>query len=277
MATTPKTKAENLSVESRLKSLYKLQTILSEIDRIRFVRGELPFEVRDLEDQIEGLHTRIEKYRADIEEFRRKSAAEQNHILDAQKQIETYRQQIDNVRNNREYDLLTKEVEYQTLEIELAEKHINEYARAIDTKTAEIEATESELVDRNHILDEKRQELEEIVNETKQDEEKLRAEALALEPKIDERTLNAFKRIRKNARNGLGIVYIQRNACGGCFNRIPPQRQMEIKMHKKIIVCEYCGRIMIDPELAGVKIDVPVSEKPARAKRTVRKSASKGE
>ena len=251
MATTPKTKAENLSVESRLKSLYKLQTILSEIDRIRFVRGELPFEVRDLEDQIEGLHTRIEKYRADIEEFRRKSAAEQNHILDAQKQIETYRQQIDNVRNNREYDLLTKEVEYQTLEIELAEKHINEYARAIDTKTAEIEATESELVDRNHILDEKRQELEEIVNETKQDEEKLRAEALALEPKIDERTLNAFKRIRKNARNGLGIVYIQRNACGGCFNRIPPQRQMEIKMHKKIIVCEYCGRIMIDPELAG--------------------------
>lgn len=277
MATTPKTKAENLSVESRLKSLYKLQTILSEIDRIRFVRGELPFEVRDLEDQIEGLHTRIEKYRADIEGFRRKSAAEQNHILDAQKQIETYRQQIDNVRNNREYDLLTKEVEYQTLEIELAEKHINEYARAIDTKTAEIEATESELVDRNHILDEKRQELEEIVNETKQDEEKLRAEALALEPKIDERTLNAFKRIRKNARNGLGIVYIQRNACGGCFNRIPPQRQMEIKMHKKIIVCEYCGRIMIDPELAGVKIDVPVSEKPARAKRTVRKSASKGE
>ena len=277
MATTPKTKAENLSVESRLKSLYKLQTILSEIDRIRFVRGELPFEVRDLEDQIEGLHTRIEKYRADIEEFRRKSAAEQNHILDAQKQIETYRQQIDNVRNNREYDLLTKEVEYQTLEIELAEKHINEYARAIDSKTAEIEATESELVDRNHILDEKRQELEEIVNETKQDEEKLRAEALALEPKIDERTLNAFKRIRKNARNGLGIVYIQRNACGGCFNRIPPQRQMEIKMHKKIIVCEYCGRIMIDPELAGVKIDVPVSEKPARAKRTVRKSASKGE
>lgn len=181
------------------------------------------------------------------------------------------------MRNNREYDLLTKEVEYQTLEIELAEKHINEYARAIDTKTAEIEATESELVDRNHILDEKRQELEEIVNETKQDEEKLRAEALALEPKIDERTLNAFKRIRKNARNGLGIVYIQRNACGGCFNRIPPQRQMEIKMHKKIIVCEYCGRIMIDPELAGVKIDVPVSEKPARAKRTVRKSASKGE
>lgn len=252
MATPTKSKAENLSVESRLKSLYKLQTILSEIDRIRFVRGELPFEVRDLEDQIEGLHTRIEKYKSDIEELNRKSVAEQNHINDARHQIDIYREQIDNVRNNREYDLLTKEVEYQTLEIELAEKHINEYARGVETKTAEIEATEAELVDRNHILDEKRHELEEIVSETKQDEEKLRAEALALEPKIDERTLTAFKRIRKNARNGLGIVYIQRNACGGCFNRIPPQRQMEIKMHKKIIVCEYCGRIMIDPELAGV-------------------------
>lgn len=274
MATSSKTKAENLSVESRLKSLYKLQTILSEIDRIRFVRGELPFEVRDLEDQIEGLHTRIDKYRADIEEFRRKTEAEQTHIQNARNQIEIYRQQIDNVRNNREYDLLTKEMEYQNLEIELAEKHIGEYARSIDARTAEIEATEGELVDRNHILEEKRKELEEIVSETKHDEEKLRAEALALEPKIDERTLNAFRRIRKNARNGLGIVYIQRNACGGCFNRIPPQRQMEIKMHKKIIVCEYCGRIMIDPELAGVKLDTPAAEKPSRAKRTTRKSAA---
>ncbi|MDE6588006.1 MAG: hypothetical protein K2K40_06680 [Paramuribaculum sp.] len=275
MATPTKSKAESLSVESRLKSLYKLQTILSEIDRIRFVRGELPFEVRDLEDQIEGLHTRIEKYKSDIEELNRKSVAEQNHINDARRQIDIYREQIDNVRNNREYDLLTKEVEYQTLEIELAEKHINEYARGVETKTAEIEATEAELVDRNHILDEKRQELEEIVSETKQDEEKLRAEALALEPKIDERTLTAFKRIRKNARNGLGIVYIQRNACGGCFNRIPPQRQMEIKMHKKIIVCEYCGRIMIDPELAGIKPEVQApAEKPSRAKRAASKAAS---
>ena len=136
-------------------------------------------------------------------------------------------------------------------------------------------STEAELVDRGHILEEKKQELEEIVNETRQDEEKLRAEALALEPKIDERTLNAFKRIRKNARNGLGIVYIQRNACGGCFNRIPPQRQMEIKMHKKIIVCEYCGRIMIDPELAGIKSEAPAAEtKPKRTARTARKAAA---
>ena len=157
------------------------------------------------------------------------------------------------MRNNREFDLLSKEIEFQSLEIELCQKHINEYARVIDNKSREIAATEETLVDRNHILQEKKTELEEIVSETRQDEERLREQAKALEPSIDARTLAAFKRIRKNARNGLGVVYVQRNACGGCFNRIPAQKQMEIKMHKKIIVCEYCGRIMIDSELAGVQ------------------------
>ena len=255
MATTDnKNKAEQgLSVESRLKSLYELQTILSQIDRIKTVRGELPLEVRDLEDLIEGLHTRISNFRADIEEIRKKSAAAQVKIQESQAKIDTYKMQLDNVRNNREFDLLTKEIEFQTLEIQLAEKHINEFARAIEAKEAEIAATEENLKDQEHILTEKRAELEEIVSETKQDEERLREQAKALEPKVDARTLAAFKRIRKNARNGLGIVYIQRDACGGCFNRIPPQKQMEIKMHKKIIVCEYCGRIMIDPELAGIE------------------------
>ena len=255
MATTEnKSKAEqSLSVESRLKSLYELQTILSQIDRIKTVRGELPLEVRDLEDMIEGLHTRISNYHADIEEIRKKSAAAQVKIHESQAKIDTYKVQLDNVRNNREFDLLTKEIEFQTLEIQLAEKHINEFARQIESKEAEIAATEENLKDQEHILTEKRQELEETVSETKQDEERLREQAKALEPKVDARTLAAFKRIRKNARNGLGIVYIQRDACGGCFNRIPPQKQMEIKMHKKIIVCEYCGRIMIDPELAGVE------------------------
>lgn len=156
------------------------------------------------------------------------------------------------MRNNREFDLLSKEIEYQTLEIQLSEKRINQYAREIDNKNADIAAAEETLTDRNHILADKRRQLEEIVSETKKDEERLRLQAKELEPQIDARTLTAFKRIRKNARNGLGVVYIQRNACGGCFNRIPPQKQMEIKMHKKIIVCEYCGRIMIDPDLAGV-------------------------
>ena len=254
MATSDKNKSEQtLSVESRLKSLYELQTILSQIDRIRTVRGELPLEVKDLEDSIEGLTTRISNFQQEIEDLRKKTIAEKEKINESQSKIATYKVQLDNVRNNREFDLLSKEIEFQTLEIELSEKHINEYQRVIENKTAEIASTEETLSDRQHILTEKKAELDEIVSETKQDEERLREQAKALEPKVDARTLTAFKRIRKNARNGLGIVYIQRNACGGCFNRIPLQKQMEIKMHKKIIVCEYCGRIMIDPDLAGVK------------------------
>jgi predicted nucleic acid-binding Zn-ribbon protein len=245
--------AEPLSVEQRLKSLYELQTTLSQIDRIRTIRGELPLEVRDLEDEIEGLNTRIKNYRNEIAELKQKTAAEKEKATNSQAQIEKYKVQLDNVRNNREFDLLSKEIEFQTLEIELSEKHLNEYARLIDVKNNEITATEEKLADREHVLQEKKTELDEIVSETRQDEERLRLEAAKLEEQIDQRTLQAFKRIRKNARNGLGIVYIQRNACGGCFNRIPPQKQMEIKMHKKVIVCEYCGRIMIDPELAGVE------------------------
>ena len=252
---TDKNKNEVLSVEQRLKSLYELQTILSEIDRIKTIRGELPLEVKDLEDNIEGLHTRIENYRRDVEDLRKKTVIEKEKINESQSKIARYKEQLDNVRNNREFDLLSKEVEFQTLEIELCEKHLNEYARAIDNKTNEIAATEERLKDSEHILKEKQTELDEIVSETRQDEERLRIQAKEIEPRIDERTLKAFKRIRDNARNGLGIVYIQRNACGGCFNRIPPQKQMEIKMHKKVIVCEYCGRIMIDPELAGVTED----------------------
>ncbi len=245
-------KSDNSSVEQRLKSLYQLQTILSEIDRIRTIRGELPLEVKDLEDSIAGLHTRVDNYHNDIDELKRNLAVEKEKIKNCQNLIAGYKEQIDNVRNNREFDLLSKEIEFQTLEIELAEKHINVYNRAIDNKSADIRNTEERLADQEHILNEKKNELDEIVNETRQEEENLREKAKALEPKIDERTLSAFKRLRRNARNGLGIVYVQRNACGGCFNRIPPQKQMEIKMHKKVIVCEYCGRIMIDPSLAGL-------------------------
>lgn len=250
---TENTKTEALSVESRLKSLYELQTILTEIDRIKTIRGELPLEVKDLEDNLAGLHTRIENYKAEIAALNDKLVKERQKIADSQSKIATYKEQLDNVRNNREFDLLTKEVEFQTLEIELGEKHVNDYSRQIENKTAEIKATEESIQDTEHVLAEKRAELEEIVSETRQDEERLRQQAKELEPKIDAYTLNAFKRIRKNARNGLGVVYIQRNACGGCFNRIPPQKQLEIKMHKKIIVCEYCGRILIDPEIAGVE------------------------
>lgn len=247
-----KTKTENLSVESRLRSLYELQTVLSEIDRIKTIRGELPLEVKDLEDNLEGLRTRIANFTAEIEELKVRLSQEKEKISDSQNKIARYKEQLDNVRNNREFDLLTKEVEFQTLEIELAEKHLVDFSRQIENKTAEIKSTEEKISDNEHVLGEKKAELEEIVSETRQDEERLRQQAKDLEPKIDAYTLNAFKRIRKNARNGLGVVYIQRNACGGCFNRIPPQKQLEIKLRKKIIVCEYCGRIMVDPDLAGV-------------------------
>ena len=252
---TEKKQEQTASVEKRLKALYDLQTILSEIDRIKTIRGELPLEVKDLEDSIEGLNCRIENYTREIEELRKNLAAEKEKINNCNGLIARYKEQLDNVRNNREFDLLRKEVEFQTLEIELAEKHINDYNRAIENKTAEIGVTKEKLADHAHILDEKKTELDEIVSETRQEEETLREKAKAIEPSIDERTLQAFKRIRKNARNGLGIVYVQRNACGGCFNRIPPQKQLEIRLHKKIIVCEYCGRIMIDPALAGVADD----------------------
>lgn len=241
-----------LSAEQRLSALYQLQTILSEIDRIRTIRGELPLEVKDLEDNIEGLKTRIDNFKKDIDTLKKKSAEENNKIADAKAQIDKYKKQLDIVRNNKEYDILSKEIEFQTLEVQLGEKHLNENARIIDAKKAEIKSTEELLADSQHILKEKQAELEEIVSETKADEEDLRTRAKNLEENFDdERLLTAFKRIRKNARNGLGIVTIERDACGGCFNRIPPQKQTEIRMHKKIIVCEYCGRILIDPQLTG--------------------------
>lgn len=253
MATSKTKNEQTLTVEQRLKALYELQTILSEIDRIKTIRGELPLEVKDLEDGIEGLKTRIAKYEAEVEDLRRASVRENEKINECQLKIDRYKTQLDDVRNNREFDLFSKEIEFQSLEIELCQKHINENARSVDNKNREIELTKENLTDKEHILAEKRAELEEIVSETRQDEERLREKAKSLEPNIDSRTLAAFKRIRKNARNGLGVVYIQRNACGGCFNRIPAQKQMEIRLRKKIVVCEYCGRIMVDPELAGIK------------------------
>ena len=243
---------KELPVEERLKNLYHLQTILSEVDRIKQLRGDLPLEVQDLEDTIAGLQTRMSNYNDEIAALKEEITAQQNARDRAIAMVEKYTQDQDNVRNNREYEYLTKEIEYQKLTVELAEKKMNEAARKIEAIQAEISVVNEQLADKVHVLDEKKAELTEIVSETKQEEEKLREKAKKLEDKIESRLLTAFKRIRKNARNGLGVVYVQRNACGGCFNRIPAQRQMEIKMHKRVIVCEYCGRILIDPALAGV-------------------------
>ena len=249
------------SVEERLKALYELQTLLSKIDHIKILRGELPNEVKDREDEIVRFQTRIQKHKDEIEDLKALISVKTGEIEDRRQKIAKYEEQINNVRNNREFAFLEKEKEFETLEIELAEKHIREAKQKQEIKLQEIEHDKEELSDNEHILEQKKKELDEIVNETRQEEEVIREQAKALEPLIDDYTLAAFKRIRKNARNGLGIVTVQRNACGGCFNRIPPQRQLEIKMHKKVIVCEYCGRIMIDGALAGVE-EAPV-ETPA--------------
>lgn len=255
---TPK---KELTVEEKLKALYDLQLKLSEIDAIKTLRGELPQEVDDLEDEIAGLHTRVAKYQDEIAMTQDDMALQRDNKDQAEAMINKYTADQDNVRNNREYDYLSKEIEFQRLNIELAEKKMNEDARKVEALQSEIAKAQETLNDHERALEEKKSELNEIVSENKQKEEALREKAKKQENKIEERLLTAFKRIRKNARNGLGIVAVQRNACGGCFNRIPAQRQMEIKMHKKIIVCEYCGRILIDPELVGIAPEEPTNAK----------------
>ena len=248
-----KTKVEKeITVEDKLKALYKLQTVVSKIDEIKTLRGELPLEVQDLEDEIVGLNTRLQNFDSEIAEITTTIANKKIEIEESKSKIARYKEQQENVRNNREFDNLSKEIEFQTLEIELSEKRIREATIAKETKTAERENTVSRLSERKLDLSQKKKELNEIVTETKQEEEKLRDESKEIETVVEERLLTAFKRIRKNARNGLAVVYVQRDACGGCFNKIPPQRQMDIRLRKKVIVCEYCGRILVDPELAGV-------------------------
>ena len=260
----------DLSVEERLKTLFPLQQALSAIDEKKALRGELPLEVEDLEAEIEGLNTRIERIESEIGEFDRAISQKKGEILDAQNSVERYKQQLNEVRNNREYDTLSKEIEYQSLEIELCNKKINEAQHRIAEKQVELQSNQNVLQEKQGDLDMKKSELDEIMDETRAEEEKLKEKAKELEAKIEPRLLTSFKRIRKNARNGLGIVYVQRDACGGCFNKIPPQRQLDIKMHKKVIVCEYCGRILIDPELAGVKTEKPATEE----KKTTRRRAT---
>ena len=259
----------DLSVEERLKTLFQLQQALSAIDEKKALRGELPLEVEDLEAEIEGLNTRIERIESEIGEFDRAISQKKGEIVDAQNSVERYKQQLNEVRNNREYDTLSKEIEYQSLEIELCNKKINEAQHRIAEKQEELQSNQNMLQEKQGDLDLKKSELDEIMDETRAEEEKLKEKAHELEAKIEPRLLTSFKRIRKNARNGLGIVYVQRDACGGCY-KIPPQRQLDIKMHKKVIVCEYCGRILIDPELAGVKTEKPATEE----KKTTRRRAT---
>ena len=272
-----KKEAKEMSVEQKLQALYELQTTLTAIDEKRALRGELPLEVQDLEDEIAGLDTRIEKIDSEIKEFQSAITMKKGEVQEAQANLERYNNQLNEVRNNREYDSLSKQIDYERLEVELCNKKIKEATDQVAYRTNDLEIAKTEREERQKDLDEKKSELEDILAETREAETMLKERAKDLEVKIEPRLLSSFKRIRKSARNGLGIVYVQRDACGGCFNKIPPQRQLDIKMHKKIIVCEYCGRIMIDPELAGVKTATPeaAEEKPKRKRATTRKTTSK--
>ena len=265
-------KIKEMSVEEKLKALYQLQATLSAIDEKRALRGELPLEVEDLEDEVAGLATRIEKINNEIEEIRKAVAQRRNDIELAKASVERYKMQLNEVSNNRQYDTLTKEIEFQELEIDHCQKKIKDADLKVAERMQDCARAEQTITERKKDLEMKRAERDEIMSETRAEEEQLREKADDLELRIEPRLLQSFKRIRKNARNGLGVVYVQRDACGGCFNKIPPQRQLDIKMHKKIIVCEYCGRILVDPELAGVKMNANGEEKPKK-KRTIRKRA----
>jgi len=240
---------KSVPISEKLKALFELQSVNSEMDKIKTLRGELPLEVQDLEDDITGLSTRVSNYEDDIRTLDTSIANRKAAIKESEALIAKYTEQQNNVRNNREYDSLNKEIEFQKLEIELSEKRIREFTADLLTKKEAIETAKTLLSEREEDLDRKKKELEEITAETKIEEEKLKSKADKIEGVIEPRLLTAFKRIRKNARNGLAVVTVQRDACGGCFNKIPPQRQLDIANRKKIIVCEYCGRILVDKDI----------------------------
>ena len=251
MATQKKTTDVDYSMQEKILALYELQKIDSKIDEINKVKGELPLEVQDLEDEMAGMTTRIEHVNAEIEELNSLIKQRKREVDQAKIMIGNYKEQQNNVRNNREFDAITKEIEYQELEIELAEKRLKEYAAGIKAKKLQLEEAENLSKERAADLAAKKAELESIEVETAPQVAEYEAQRERVLAKIDERLVAAYERIRRNVRNGLAVVTVKRDACGGCFNRIPPQRQVDIRQGKKIIVCEYCGRILVaDPEAA---------------------------
>ena len=248
-----KKKGVDQTIGEKLTNLYELQQIDSGIDRIRTIRGELPLEVEDLEDEVAGLETRLGKLEDELKELETSISDRKNMIKDAKAAIKKYTEQQKNVRNNREFDSLSKEIEFQGLEIELSEKKINESKVNMEHKMEIITTSKEKLEERQADLDLKRKELEEIAAETEKDEQKLIKKSEKARKNIEDRLITAYDRLRNNSKNGLAVVSIERDACGGCFNKIPPQRQLDIKAHKKLIVCEHCGRILVEPAAVEVK------------------------
>ncbi|MBQ8099993.1 MAG: hypothetical protein IJ169_01735 [Paludibacteraceae bacterium] len=243
---------QEMTNEQKLRMLYELQQVDSKIDELRILQGELPIEVKDMGDEVEGLKTRLKNIENEIKELETQISDRRVQIENANAAISRYKEQQDNVRNNREYDNLTKEIEYQSLEIELCQKRIKEYTATLEARQADKAKTITDIEDRTVDLNQKKAELNDILSETKEQTEALMARSQEIEGQIeDQRVLTAFKRIRKNAHNGLAVVTVERDACGGCHNKIPAQRQLDIRLRKKIIVCEYCGRILIDTDMAN--------------------------
>ena len=243
-------KVKEITVEDKLKALYKLQLIDTKIDKIKIVRGELPLEVQDLADEVTGLQTRIDKINEEITDLERGISDKKNLIVESETSIVKYKEQQNNVRNNREFDSLTKEIEFQELEIELANKRVKEAKAKIQHKKDSLTESVEKIDSRKEDLILKQNELDNIIAETEKEEESLAKLSLKAENTIDDRLIIAYKRTRRSVRNGLAVVSVERESCGGCFNKIPPQRQLDIRLRKKVLVCEHCGRIMVDPELA---------------------------
>ncbi len=251
---------KEFTVEDKLRSLHHLQTVHSKLDEIVILKGELPIEVKDLEDEIEGLQTRMEKLKTEIDTFDKSVADRKNAIKDSQALIKKYEGQQKNVKNSREFDALTKEIEMQTLEVQLGEKRIRDAEADMVGKKQYLEEAQGIIDARQKDLEAKRGELDKIVAETEAREKELGKELDSATNEVDDRLLTAFNRIRKSYRNGLAVVSIERDSCGGCYSKVPPQRQMDIRQRKKIIVCEHCGRILVDPEIAGLVAEVTETE-----------------
>ena len=244
-----KSSTNKSSIEDQLKALHQLQVIDTKVDKIRIIRGELPLEIEDLNDSISGLNTRLEKFEAELKGIKDEIVANKNTAELANEAIEKYEEQLKNIKNNREYTSLTKEIEYQKIEIQIADKKKSQNEANVLHKNEIISACKEQISDREKELELKSSELNEIVSETEKEEKELLADSKKAEKIIDDRLLKGYKRIRSKVHNGLAVVSVERNACGGCFSQIPPQRQLDIKMHKKVIVCEHCGRIMIDSSM----------------------------
>ena len=251
----PPVEVPDIPIEEKLNALYRLQNVHSDIDKINILRGELPLEVQDLEDEIAGLQTRVKNFQEEVKQLNASVTTKKNEIITANNLIKKYYEQQNNVRNNREFESLAKEVEYQTLEIELCEKRIREYTAQVAEKQELIAISKKSVEERKADLKGKKAELSEITSDTEKEEKLLQKQALEIEAIIEHRLINAYRRIRSNVLNGLAVVTVQRDACGGCYANIPPQRQLDIRSRKKVIVCEYCGRILVDDPERETKND----------------------